>query len=113
MSRPGRYSPGVIVAAIGWAALQALFQIYVAISSSSESAGPIGAILLLLTWLYFGGLILLVGGVVNATHGLGTSRSNPTRRPPETGRSRRFPKMRTAIPSSIRTGTNATVSRLN
>jgi len=66
MSRPGRY-PGVIVAAIGWAALQALFQIYVAISSSSESAGPIGAILLLLTWLYFGGLILLVGGVVNAT----------------------------------------------
>jgi len=59
--------PGVIVAAIGWAALQALFQIYVAISSSSESAGPIGAILLLLTWLYFGGLILLVGGVVNAT----------------------------------------------
>ena len=59
--------PGVIVAAIGWAALQALFQIYVAISSSSESAGPIGAILLLLTWLYFGGMILLVGGVVNAT----------------------------------------------
>ncbi|PGF14781.1 hypothetical protein CP556_00705 [Natrinema sp. CBA1119] len=59
--------PGVIVAAVGWAALQALFQIYVAISSSSESAGPIGAILLLLTWLYFGGLILLVGGVVNAT----------------------------------------------
>ncbi|MFC6769213.1 YhjD/YihY/BrkB family envelope integrity protein [Natrinema soli] len=60
--------PGVLVAAVGWAALQTLFQIYVALSSSSESAGPIGAILLLLTWLYFGGLILLVGGVVNATH---------------------------------------------
>ncbi|QLK25205.1 YihY family inner membrane protein [Natrinema zhouii] len=60
--------PGVVVAAVGWAALQSLFQIYVAVSSSSESAGPIGAILLLLTWLYFGGLILLVGGVVNATH---------------------------------------------
>ncbi|MDF9746583.1 YhjD/YihY/BrkB family envelope integrity protein [Natrinema salsiterrestre] len=59
--------PGVVVAAVGWAALQSLFQVYVAISSSSESAGPIGAILLLLTWLYFGGLILLVGGVVNAT----------------------------------------------
>ena len=39
-----------------------------ALSSSSDSAGPIGAILLLLTWLYFGGLILLVGAVVNATH---------------------------------------------
>ncbi|WP_226006380.1 YhjD/YihY/BrkB family envelope integrity protein [Natrinema salinisoli] len=59
--------PGVVVAAVGWAALQSLFQVYVALSSSSESAGPIGAILLLLTWLYFGGLILLVGGVVNAT----------------------------------------------
>lgn len=60
--------PGVVVAAVGWAALQALFQVYVALSSSSDSAGPIGAILLLLTWLYFGGLILLVGAVVNATH---------------------------------------------
>jgi len=60
--------PGVVVAAVGWAALQLLFQVYVAFSSSSASAGPIGAILLLLTWLYFGGLILLVGAVVNATH---------------------------------------------
>ncbi|MFD1564831.1 YhjD/YihY/BrkB family envelope integrity protein [Haloarchaeobius amylolyticus] len=60
--------PGVVVAAVGWAALQSLFQVYVAFSSSSASAGPIGAILLLLTWLYFGGLILLVGAVVNATH---------------------------------------------
>ncbi|WP_254525487.1 YihY/virulence factor BrkB family protein [Natrinema caseinilyticum] len=59
--------PGVLVAAVGWAALQSLFQIYVAVSSSSDSAGPIGAVLLLLTWLYFGGLILLVGAVVNAT----------------------------------------------
>uniref|UniRef100_UPI0006784D1C YihY/virulence factor BrkB family protein n=1 Tax=Natrinema salifodinae TaxID=1202768 RepID=UPI0006784D1C len=59
--------PGVLVAAVGWTLLQSLFQIYVAISSSSESAGPIGAILLLLTWLYFGGLILLAGAVVNAT----------------------------------------------
>ncbi|QCS42879.1 YhjD/YihY/BrkB family envelope integrity protein [Natrinema versiforme] len=60
--------PGVLVAAVGWAALQSLFQVYVAVSSSSDSAGPIGAILLLLTWLYFGGLILLLGAVVNATH---------------------------------------------
>ncbi|OAQ53806.1 hypothetical protein HTG_05955 [Natrinema mahii] len=60
--------PGVVVAAVGWALLQSLFQVYVAVSSSSDSAGPIGAILLLLTWLYFGGLILLVGAVVNAIH---------------------------------------------
>ncbi|TYL36678.1 hypothetical protein CV102_21645 [Natronococcus pandeyae] len=59
--------PGVVVAAVGWAALQSLFQVYVSFAADSESAGAIGAILLLLTWLYFGGLILLVGAVVNAT----------------------------------------------
>ncbi|NKE37786.1 YihY family inner membrane protein [Natronococcus sp. JC468] len=59
--------PGVVVAAVGWAALQSLFQVYVAVASGSDAAGPVGAILLLLTWLYFGGLILLVGAVVNAT----------------------------------------------
>ncbi|ELY88988.1 YhjD/YihY/BrkB family envelope integrity protein [Natrinema altunense] len=82
--------PGVLVAAVGWAALQSLFQVYVALSSSSDSAGPIGAILLLLTWLYFGGLILLVGAVVNATRSghidiesdaLGGSPANPDRDP--------------------------------
>ncbi len=60
--------PGVVVAAVGWAALQSLFQVYVSFASGSESAGPVGAILLVLTWLYFGGLILLAGAVVNATY---------------------------------------------
>ena len=58
--------PGVVVAAVGWAALQALFQVYVAFTAESDAAGAIGAVLLLLTWLYFGGLVLLLGGVVNA-----------------------------------------------
>jgi len=60
--------PGVVVAAVGWTALQSLFQVYVAVASGSDSAGPVGAILLVLTWLYFGGLILLAGAVVNATY---------------------------------------------
>ncbi|QSW98671.1 YhjD/YihY/BrkB family envelope integrity protein [Haloterrigena alkaliphila] len=58
--------PGVVVAAVGWTLLQTLFRVYVSFASSSESAGPLGAILLLLTWLYFGGMILLFGAVVNA-----------------------------------------------
>ncbi|NUC72272.1 YihY family inner membrane protein [Haloterrigena sp. SYSU A558-1] len=62
--------PGVVVAALGWTLLQSLFRVYVSFASSSESAGPLGAILLLLTWLYFGGMILLIGAVVNAV-GLG------------------------------------------
>lgn len=58
--------PGVLVAAVGWMALQSLFRVYVAFAAESEGAGAVGAILLLLTWLYFGGLILLSGAVVNA-----------------------------------------------
>lgn len=58
--------PGVVLAAVGWMALQSLFRVYVSFAADSEGAGPVGAILLLLTWLYFGGLILLSGAVVNA-----------------------------------------------
>ncbi|NGM70972.1 YihY family inner membrane protein [Natronolimnobius sp. AArcel1] len=58
--------PGVLVAAIGWTILQSLFSVYVSFAGDSEAAGPLGAILLLLTWLYFGSMILLVGGVINA-----------------------------------------------
>ncbi|THE65686.1 YihY family inner membrane protein [Salinadaptatus halalkaliphilus] len=58
--------PGAVVAGVGWTALQSLFQVYVTFAADSEAAGPVGAVLLLLTWLYFGGMLLLVGGVVNA-----------------------------------------------
>ncbi|WP_440765282.1 YhjD/YihY/BrkB family envelope integrity protein [Natronorubrum sp. DTA7] len=57
--------PGVVVAAVGWMALQSLFRVYVTFAADS-GGGAVGAILLLLTWLYFGGLILLSGAVVNA-----------------------------------------------
>ncbi|ADD07034.1 UPF0761 family protein [Natrialba magadii ATCC 43099] len=67
--------PGVVVAAIGWTVLQSLFHVYVSFAGDSEAAGPVGAVLLLLTWLYFGGLILLVGAVINA---VGTGRLEPT-----------------------------------
>ncbi len=59
--------PGVVVGAVGWAALQSLFQVYIAFAGKG-GASAIGAVLLLLTWLYFSGLILLLGAVVNAVH---------------------------------------------
>ena len=58
--------PGVVIAAIGWTLLQSLFQVYVSFSDKTAAYGILGAILILLTWLYFGGLILLLGAVVNA-----------------------------------------------
>jgi membrane protein len=57
--------PGAVVGAVGWTALSAVFRYYVAISSTS-SYGIVGVIILLVTWLYFGGLVLLVGAAVNA-----------------------------------------------
>lgn len=63
---PRQVVPGVLVAAVGWMALQSLFRVYVGFAADSDAAGPVGAILLLLTWLYFGALVLLAGGVINA-----------------------------------------------
>ncbi|AEN06353.1 ribonuclease BN [halophilic archaeon DL31] len=61
---PREVIPGTIVGAVGWAILQVLFQVYVSLSGSGGSL--IASILLLVTWLYFSGVILLLGAAVNA-----------------------------------------------
>lgn len=60
--------PGVVVAAVGWGALQGLFQLY--LSVASPSAGNFfGGIVVVVTYLYFSALVLLLGAVVNAVIG--------------------------------------------
>ncbi|MFC7139623.1 YihY/virulence factor BrkB family protein [Halosimplex aquaticum] len=61
--------PGVALAAVGWAALQALFQFYVRFVLQSEAFGVVSGVLLLATWLYFSGFVLLLGGALNAVVG--------------------------------------------
>ncbi|WP_224449672.1 YihY/virulence factor BrkB family protein [Haloprofundus salilacus] len=61
--------PGVLTAAVGWALLQGVFQFYIAFSDKSEAYGVLGGVIVLVTWLYFGGLVLLLGAVVNAVVG--------------------------------------------
>ena len=56
--------PGTVFAALGWTALGSLFGVYAQVSSGV--AGALGSILLLLTWFYFAGTVLLVGAVFNA-----------------------------------------------
>ncbi|MFC6764702.1 YihY/virulence factor BrkB family protein [Natrinema soli] len=56
--------PGTLVGALGWTILQVLFQVYVSLSGGDGNL--IASILLLVTWLYFSGVILLLGAVVNA-----------------------------------------------
>ncbi|CCQ35651.1 UPF0761 family protein [Natronomonas moolapensis 8.8.11] len=58
--------PGAVFAAVGWTALQTGFRIYAAFAGSYEAYGVVGGVLLLVTFLYFGGLVLLLGAVFNA-----------------------------------------------
>lgn len=58
--------PGAVIAAVGWTALQTGFRVYAGVAGSYEAYGVIGGVLLLVTFLYFGGLILLLGAVLNA-----------------------------------------------
>ena len=57
--------PGALVAGAGWTLLRFGFQLY-AVSTSKTAYGIVGVIILLITWLYFGGLVLLFGAAVNA-----------------------------------------------
>lgn len=57
--------PGAVVAAVGWALLQSLFQAYLSLGSSG-GGGFLGGAIVVITWLYFSALIVLVGAVVNA-----------------------------------------------
>jgi membrane protein len=60
--------PGVVSAAVGWAALQGLFQVYLAFKDPG-SGGFFGSVVLVVTYLYFSGLVLLLGAVINAVIG--------------------------------------------
>ncbi|MFC4360085.1 YihY/virulence factor BrkB family protein [Halobium salinum] len=72
--------PGAVTAAVGWSVLQASFQVYVSFSSY-DAYGALGGVLVLLIWLYFSGLILLLGVVVNVV--LGEADVEPVEAPPE------------------------------
>lgn len=61
-----RAIPGAVVAAVGWLLLQILFQWYASSADKYQAYGFLGAILLLVTWLYFAGVVVLFGAVVNA-----------------------------------------------
>lgn len=57
--------PGTLVAAVGWTAVGNIFQFYAEVSAKSEY-GVVGIIILVITWLYFTGFVLLLGASVNA-----------------------------------------------
>lgn len=56
--------PGAVVAAGTWTGFQGLFDAYVTAAPGAYDA--LGAVLLVLTWLYVSSLVLLVGAALNA-----------------------------------------------
>jgi len=56
--------PGAVVAAVGWTAMQAVFQIY-ANTASASAYGVVGGVILLVTWLYIAGIVIILGAVGN------------------------------------------------
>jgi YihY family inner membrane protein len=58
-------APGAVFAAVGWAVLEAVFRLYAANATQFDLYGIVGAVLLLVTWFYFGSLLVLTGAVLN------------------------------------------------
>ncbi|MFB6161413.1 MAG: YihY/virulence factor BrkB family protein [Haloferacaceae archaeon] len=66
---PREAVPGTLFTAVGWTALGAGFGAYAAYASTSGAIalyGLLGGLVLLVTWFYFAGAVLLVGAVLNA-----------------------------------------------
>ncbi|MBW4580580.1 MAG: YihY/virulence factor BrkB family protein [Tildeniella nuda ZEHNDER 1965/U140] len=62
--------PGAIVAAVFWAVLSGLFRFYVSqFGNYNRAYGAIGAVIVLLLWLYLSSLMMLIGAQLNVTIG--------------------------------------------
>lgn len=60
--------PGTVLATVGWLILSTGFSSYINnFGNYSATYGSIGGVIILMLWLYFTGMILILGGVINAT----------------------------------------------
>ena len=63
----GEVAPGTVFAAVGYTLLASFFGVYASLTAGV--AGALGAVLLLVTYFYFAGMVLLTGAVINAVLG--------------------------------------------
>lgn len=60
--------PGAIFSTVGWLTLTLGFSFYINnFGNYSATYGSIGGVIILMLWLYFTGMILILGGLLNAT----------------------------------------------
>jgi len=64
-----RAVPGAVIATIGWALVSLGFSYYVSnFGNYSATYGSIGAIIVLMIWFYISGIIIIIGGEINALY---------------------------------------------
>jgi membrane protein len=69
---------GSCVAALLWIGITLLFRLYVAhFTSYNKTYGSLGAVMVVLSWMYFSMLVILIGGQLNAEINRGTGAVNP------------------------------------
>ncbi|MGF1479729.1 MAG: YihY/virulence factor BrkB family protein [Cyanophyceae cyanobacterium] len=62
--------PGAIIAAISWAIVSAIFRLYVTnFGQYNKVYGAVGAVIVLMLWLFMSSLVMLLGDQLNATVG--------------------------------------------
>jgi membrane protein len=67
--------PGAVFAAVGWVLLQVAFFHYAGSAGRYAAYGFLGAVLLFVTFLYFGAIVLLAGVVLNLVVDAGPTRT--------------------------------------
>lgn len=84
---PSRWSagkpllPGAILAALSWAFLSGLFRLYVSqYGNYNKVYGAVGAVIILLLWLYLTSLVMLIGDLLNVTVGKAIAEKRALRR---------------------------------
>lgn len=61
--------PGAVLAAISWAILSNVLRLGVRYIGTNQIYGVVGAVIVLLLWLYMSSLVLLIGAQINVTVG--------------------------------------------
>lgn len=61
-------SPGAVTGIVLWLSLSYLFRLYLSyFNSYDKTYGSLGAVIILMLWLFLTALVILIGGIINAT----------------------------------------------
>jgi membrane protein len=81
--------PGAVLAAVSWAIVSGLFRLYVSnFGNFNQAYGAVGAVIVLMLWLYMTAVVVLVGDQLNFTVGKAMHpRASSTLEQPESAKS--------------------------